>query len=166
MDTPERNFDPYAAPSVSDFSLQNESDNLSPDQRRLLKDFRSQSLALGVLWLFLSTIIAITTTLIIASSNLNYRVIGAASFSSLIMALCASAGIGTLMKRSWGIYVGLTLAYILLVLSALELSVCGVIFVIAILIQSYRILNFMKELRQAGIPLSTNPTTIRSSSAV
>lgn len=157
MDNPKNAFDPYAAPTVNDFSTQSGSAVLDPNYRKMLKDFRSQSLALGVLWLIFAAVVIGLALLVVFNSDEVEGGPVVAGGLALMGVVYTLAGVGTLMKQSWGIYVGLTIAYLSLAGSALRINLCGLIFTIAILIQGHRILKFMKQLKAAGIPLDTKP---------
>jgi hypothetical protein len=173
VDTPKSNFDPYAAPEPSSIYHQDDSSGLTYDQQKLLKDFRSQSLALGVLWLILAAIIgggAVALLLISWDTN---EPRGTEALPAILMAVSvllgtayALAGAGTLMKKPWGLYVGLTLSYLGLVVNLIRVNVCGLVIVVVILIQAHRVLKFMSLLRQAGIPLTSKPNSFRKSPPV
>ena len=164
MDTSKSTFDPYAAPAVSDFSLHNEADGLTQDHHKLLKDFRSQSLPLGVLWLLFATVLGLVAFLLIFSRSLSYSSGITAAVLALFPIAFSTGGIGTILKRSWGIYIGLAATYMALLGSILIMNVCGLFLIIAVLIQGHRIIKLMKALRTAGIPLSTKLQVARPGS--
>jgi hypothetical protein len=57
----------------------------------------------------------------------------------------------------WAVYTGLVLSYISLVGNLLQLNLCALAIVIAIIVQAHRVIGFASTIRAAGLPLDTQP---------
>jgi hypothetical protein len=151
------NSNPYAAPSLpaqkaSEFSAH------SPELSKVIKDFRAQSLALGVAWIIIGCLNAGVSALILSDQFLPNNALGIVV--PMIAALAGTwviAGIATLAKQLWGIYLGLVISYLGALGSLANLSICGLVILVLIIVQSHRVINFAKEIRAAGLPLNARP---------
>ena len=156
-------FAPFAPPAASSAASP-----VSPYQEHLpiLKQFREQMLALGVLWILLGTLGAVGGGAVVAGqlgqgqvddprvATLN-MVLGC--FAAGVGALWLIAGVGTLFKRMEAVVAGLVLSYIWLIGNVVGLNLCVAALAIVVLIQAHRVLRFASQLRAAGVPLDTKP---------
>lgn len=152
------NFDPYAAPTSAPALPYNTPTELSFEQKKLLKDFRSQSLALGVLWLIFAVVIfAAIVMLLVLGGPLDTRMT-ILIVTALVQGVAyVAAGVATLLKKPWGLYVGLVNAYLAVVSNLLGLNICALVISIVIIVQGHRVIGFIKQLNGQGIPLDTKP---------
>jgi hypothetical protein len=125
---------------------------------KVLKDFRSQSLALGVVWILLSG-------LALGAGALLGRGLPADDAGSQIILILfgvfgliwGDLGICTCLKQMWAVYAGLVLSYISVMGSLLSVNVCSLVLLAVIIIQAHRMIGFARELTRAGIPLTMRP---------
>lgn len=148
---------PYAAPQHG-FEPPS-SGEVPQDLRKLVKDFRSQSLALGVLWVIFAVIVGGLAVALVQVNN--FPGIQAepdfATTLALIMGCIGTgwliSGVGTLMKQMWGIYVGLAMSYLAIVGNLINLNLCGIVLIVIVLLQAHRVLSFANKMRAAGLAL-------------
>src|SRR3954471_10305728 len=155
MSSPDKNpfaeQNPYAPPTTpgGNFSINPSSHSL--EMSKLVKDFRAQSLALGVAWLIFGGLVVLAICLLLVVS-LTPQQFDATLFPILIGLMAISGigwlagGVGTLMKQVWGIYVGLVMSYFALVGNLLNFNICGLVIIIFILVQAHRVLTFANRM--------------------
>lgn len=128
----------------------------------VLRNFRSQVVALGVLWIFVGTA-ALVMGVVFAGYLSDFRevqdpihlgILGTAGLTWIVL------GVLVCLKQTWALHVALTLSYLSL-LGNLVWFQWPAIFVIAplilVIMQAHRVLNWARELTRAGIPLTTSP---------
>lgn len=141
---PQTDPQPGWKPSEIDYRLQ-----------RTIRDFRSQMLALGVAWILLGVLAGGVGAYLLANGpfgNLEQILLAIVAVSAL---LWLTLGTFTCLKQMWAVYAGLVLSYISLVGNLLNLNVCAVIIVIAIIVQAHRVIGFASQIKAAGLPLDT-----------
>ncbi len=126
---------------------------------KLLKDFRAQILALGAFWVFIG-LVAIVIGVLAGNGSLARD----DNAGMIVMAIMGIVGLGwmllgvmTCLKQTWAIYVALVLSYLSLISSLARFQICGIILLLVVILQAHRVLGWAKELRCAGIPLTTKP---------
>lgn len=167
-DTPP-SFNPYASPAVPAGVPPVLAGGQVVANRELLKRFRQQILALGVLWIIFGVLTLVIGCLLLASNQQLFARAGISPDDAmltggvllLISVVWLITGIGSCVKQIWAVYVGLVLSYLGLVNSVLSLNICSGIIALLIIIQAHRVLKFAKQLRQLGIPLTTRPEAIQ-----
>lgn len=153
MSNDPNNVNPYAVPeSAPQVAYQT-----STEQAKLIKDFRSQSLALAVLWILFGSLGVIGAVILVGNVVPNFRqdapmfvgtIAGATGIGWII------AGIATLLKQTWGLYLGIALCYLSVLGNLLRLNICALVILAVILLQAHRVLRFASRMRQEGIPLT------------
>ena len=132
---------------------------------KILKDFRSQIVALGAFWIFIGAVAAGLG--IIAGGVLSAaREVNPESTIVLVILLvsgCIWIGLGVLvcLKQMWAVYVALVLSYLSVVSSLFRLQICAVLLLVFVILQAHRVLGWAKQLRAAGIPLTTRPEDLQ-----
>jgi hypothetical protein len=130
---------------------------------KTLKQFRSQIAALGALWIFIGIAWLILGAL--ANTWGAYEkpeaVYVIAAFLITIALTWIVLGVLACMKQLPAVYIALALSYLLLVASLAELQVCLIVLLIIAILQAHRVLGWAKELRRAGIPLTTKPQDLQ-----
>jgi hypothetical protein len=126
-----------------------------PVDRVMVKKFRDQILALGVLWIIGGTLAA------------GIGVFGLARPSDAPVPLAVVAVLGlawivigvlTCLKHLWAVYVGLVLSYLSLVGQLVTLNLnLGLVVVILVILQAHRVSGWAKRMRAAGVPLTAKP---------
>lgn len=147
---------PYASPTTAPgFSPT----GLSPEMSKLVRDFRSQTLALGVLWIIFALLVGGLGIFLLLGQAEPFESLAPilAVIFGAISLVWAAAGVGTFCKKSWGIYTGLVMSYIALVGNVVNLNLCGLVIIVVVLFQAHRVLGFMQKMRAAGLPLNTLP---------
>jgi len=127
---------------------------------KLLKDFRSQIVALGAFWIFIGAV-AIAAGVMArfmttdsnhdAAANLLLTILGVAGSIWVVLGVCVC------LKQIWALYVALVLSYLSLLSSLFRLQFCAIVLLGVVVFQAHRVLRWSKELRGAGIPLTTRP---------
>ncbi|HEV7282466.1 MAG TPA: hypothetical protein VGN57_19845 [Pirellulaceae bacterium] len=156
-------FAAYAPPAAGSAATP-----VSPYQAYLpiLKQFREQMLALGVLWLLFGALGSVAGAALVAmhlgqfdvdAERLEGFPLFLALFALAIGLLWLFAGVGTLMKRQGAVIAGLVLSYLWLVGNVISLNLCLAALAIVVIIQAHRVLRFASQLRAAGVPLDTKP---------
>lgn len=132
----------------------------------ILKQFREQMLALGVLWILFGALGSVAGAALVAMhlgqiqvdpQRLDAFPLVLALFALGIGLLWLVAGIGTLMKRQGAVVAGLVLSYLWLLGNVVSLNLCLAALAIVVIIQGHRVLRFASQLRAAGVPLDTKP---------
>jgi hypothetical protein len=140
----------------------------SPYQEYLpiLKQFREQMLALGVLWILFGTLGSVAGAALVAMhlgqiqidpARLDSFPLVLTLFALAIGLLWLFAGVGTLMKRQEAVVAGLVLSYLWLLGNVISFNLCLAALAIVVIIQGHRVLRFASQLRAAGVPLDTKP---------
>jgi hypothetical protein len=128
---------------------------------KVLRDFRSQIVALGAFWIIIGAIatgmgVYLTTQ---DAQNPNQKIL------MIVVAVMGGAWIalGALVcaKQIWALYIGLVLSYLSLVGNLVNLNICAIVLVAVVILQAHRVLGWVKQLRAAGIPLSTRPEDLQ-----
>ncbi|MCC6511526.1 MAG: hypothetical protein IT423_20675, partial [Pirellulaceae bacterium] len=146
---------PYAPVEASTADV-----HLSGVDTKLIRDFRAQILALGVLWIVfgLAAMAIIPAALYGAFPGIDGDVTRIAILVAVVGSVALGwlvSGVAALCKLSWGVYLGLVFSYISLIGNLLQVSVCGVVILLVVIIQAHRVLGFAKQMKSQGIPLST-----------
>jgi hypothetical protein len=158
---------PYASPAPAPLSAGAPMTTPTVAMIKLVKDFRSQIHALGGFWIFIGGLVAVL--MVVASGTLvgqagevdeNARLIAMGIFFAIGGAWIA-LGVFTCLKQMWAVYVGLVLSYLSVIGNVINLNVCGLVILAAVIIQAHRVIGWSKQLRQAGIPLTTRPEQLR-----
>lgn len=125
---------------------------------KLVKDFRSQSLALGVLWVIFGLLCVGVLAALFGGAMPNMQGEAMGSAFAVILGVIAVgwlvSGVLALMKNIWGVYFGLVLSYLSLIGNVLQMSVCGIVILIVIAIQAHRVIGFANKMKSLGIPLN------------
>ena len=128
---------------------------------KLLKQFRQQIHALGGFWIFIGSV-ATALSIFLATSAGN--ALGMRGENIILVAVVGvagviwfSVGVATCFKQMWAVYVGLGLSYLSVLGNLINLNICGLIILAAVILQAHRVLGFAKRLRFLGIPLTTRP---------
>lgn len=135
----------------------------------ILKKFKQQILALGVLWIILGLLnsgagIAI---IVLGGTQLQggqqfapdptqvavFTVLGV--ISAIFGLTWLVVGVASLMKQIWAVWVGTVLSGIGIALSLLNLNCCLLLLLIATLFQGIRVIGFAGQLKKAGVPLTS-----------
>jgi hypothetical protein len=127
----------------------------APVDRVMVKKFRDQILALGVLWIIIGTLAA----------GLGVFGLGRTSDAPVLLSIVVILGlawivIGVLacLKHMWAVYAGLVLSYLSLVGQLVNLNLnLGLLVVILVIFQAHRVIGWAKQMRAAGIPLTAKP---------
>ncbi|HEY2411530.1 MAG TPA: hypothetical protein VGI40_04780 [Pirellulaceae bacterium] len=135
---------------------------------KVLKDFRSQIIALGAFWIFIGVVV-IAAGVVVSMSNEASRDpttmdILVAVFG-VMGAIWVALGVCVCLKQIWAVYVALTFSYLSLIGNLLRLQICGIVLLGAVIFQAHRVLRWAKELQAAGIPLTTRPEHLQFESA-
>lgn len=125
---------------------------------KVLRDFRTQIVALGVVWLLLAGLV------LGASAMLGGMLEGDDSTDQIfliVMGVCGliwgTLGIGACLKQMWAVYAGLVLSYLSAAGNLPSLNLCPIIILAVVIIQAHRVIGFARELQRAGIPLTARP---------
>jgi hypothetical protein len=152
---------PYRAPEHFETSNVYEGDVY---QRKMLKDFRSQILALGVFWIIIGTLV---TALGIFAGGTTFDSYEEGDFETLVRVVFIVIGaswtvLGVLscLKQVWAVYVGLVLSYISLLGNLINVNLCGLIILIVVIVQAHRVIGWAGKLRRVGIALTARPDQI------
>lgn len=149
---------PYAAPPIAP-EMPFDSGERSIAMTKIIKDFRAQSLALGVVWIIFGVLAAGLTVLIGATDTLGDIENGGPIFLAILAIIAViwfAAGIGTLMKQIWGVYIGLVMGYLSLVGNLMSFNLCALVITIFVLVQAHRVLGFARKMQAENIPLNVH----------
>jgi hypothetical protein len=145
---------PYQSPAAPTPTIQPSSE---AHQRllKVLKDFRSQIIALGALFIILGAIAAAAGVFILQSGKEGPQIVGgfvvAIALAWFLLGACICA------KQIWALYSALVLCYLSVIGNVVNFNLCSLIILAIVILQSHRVLGWAKQLRQAGIPLTTRP---------
>jgi hypothetical protein len=157
------NFDssnPYQAPPPTAPVVAPEPTN--NELLEMLKNFRSQIVALGAFWIFIGVmwcILGLVLTGLIATS-VGPRVEGGVLLGNVLVALGLAwvvLGIMACLKQIWTVYVGLGLSYLSLLGNLLNFNLCGLVILIVVIVQAHRVIGWAGKLTRVGIPLEALP---------
>jgi hypothetical protein len=156
----EKPVNPYAAPQYAE-GMSGAVGGRTAAQIKLIKDFRSQSLALGVAWCIFALLCLIGLAALVAFSGLaaGDERMQAVPVGLLmgILGVCGViwlvSGIFTLMKQTWGIWLGTIASGLSAVGNLLNFNLCGLAIAGILLWQGIRVIGFMNEMTRLGIPL-------------
>ncbi len=163
-------FNPYASPSATPGIPPINVGGKVASSRELLRKFRQQILALGVLWIIFGVFaLAVGIFFLVASDQPFFgrarvdpndaKLTG--GILLLFSAIWFATGIGSCVKQIWAVYVGLVLSYLGLVNAVFSLNICSGIITLLIIIQAHRVVKFAKQLRHLGIPLTARPEAVQ-----
>lgn len=148
---------PYQSPA---FTAEVASGGISAEDRGILRKFRQQMLALGVLWILLGLfaiglgVYVLSTIAPFMSESARYVLIGITLVSGTLHLLI---GVLTCCRQIAAVYVGLVLGYLSLVGNLLNLNLCALAILAVVLIQAHRVIGWARHLKRQGIALSTKP---------
>lgn len=118
-------------------------------------------MALGALWIFIGAAAAVLDEISRFAltrgnfdengANVLLAMLGVAGVIWIALGVCAC------LEQTWALYVGLALSYLSLVSSLFRLQICSLVLLGVVIFQAHRVLRRAKELRAAGIPLTTRP---------
>lgn len=131
--------------------------DMTEDHAKLVKDFRSQSLSLGVLWLIFGSFGLTLIGVAFAYGNPIFD-----SKDPIFMAFIATvtlfavawvvSGVLAVRRQLVGVYVGLGLTYLLLIPNLYLMNLCGIVILLVVLLQSHRVIGFARKMRELNIP--------------
>lgn len=128
----------------------------------MLKKFREQVLALGVLWIIIGTAVALLAGLALAGNQMFAGALG--GDIQVLLVVVATMGLAwivlgvlTCLKQIRAVYVGLVLSYLSLIGNLLNLNLCGIVVVIVVILQAHRVIGWAHRLQAAGVPLTARP---------
>jgi large-conductance mechanosensitive channel len=126
---------------------------------KLLSDFRSQILALGVFWIAIGGVVVGAAVLLFTQVEIVAPVIVGllAGIGLVWMAL----GLLACLKHLWAVYVALVLSYLSVIGNLVNFNLCGLVILGAVIVQAHRVIGWAKELQRAGIPLNTQPKDLQ-----
>jgi hypothetical protein len=149
---------PYQAPAAAAFAVEPE----GHPYRKVLKDFRSQIVALGALWLIVGGLAAVIGVDLNGSVS-NEATLGPFGIAGLARLLVVTGilsmvlGVCACLKQLWAVYVGLALSYLSVVGNLITFNICCLAVLPIVIIQAHRVIGFARQLNRAGIPLTTRP---------
>ena len=131
---------------------------------KLLKQFRQQIHALGGFWIFIGSVATALSIFLVATAG---NALGMRGENVVIMVVIGitgliwlAVGVATCLKQMWAVYVGLGLSYLSVLGNLINLNICGLIILAAVILQAHRVLGFASRLRFLGIPLTTRPAQL------
>jgi hypothetical protein len=152
---------PYQSPQAPGPAISGE---VEADERllKMLRDFRSQIVALGAFWIIIGVIAAGLGVLAGGAVADSDRTLGTVLLAILVGfgMLWITLGALVCLKQMWALYVALALSYLSLVSSVLRLQVCSIVLLIVVIVQAHRVLRWAKELTAARIPLTSRPADL------
>lgn len=133
--------------------------NVDPEE---ITKFRREMHGLGGFWIFIGVLVVfLGIALGSGAQGLNQIPgglgAGIAVVFGILGAIWIGLGVFTCMKHMWAVWVGLVLSYLSLLGNLINLNVCGLIVLAAVIVQAHRCINRARELDAAGIPLDTRP---------
>lgn len=152
-------LNPYESPreAAQGFAPTYQAGNL--EHFKLLKQFRQQIHALGGFWIFIGSIAtALCVGLLVTQGELlgmqveNVVLLAVAGVAGVIW---LTVGIASCFKQIWAVYLGLGLSYLSILGNLINLNICGLIILAAVILQAHRVIGFASRLRRLGIPLTT-----------
>ncbi|MCE9525625.1 MAG: hypothetical protein K8R36_06185 [Planctomycetales bacterium] len=152
-------LNPYEPPreAVQAYSPVYQAGNL--EHFTLLKQFRQQIHALAGFWIFIGCLSLAICIFVAATSGNMLGMQGGNVVMMMILGIAAiiwlSIGVATCFKQIWAVYLGLGLSYLSVIGNLINLNVCGLIILGAVILQAHRVLGFAKRLQGLGIPLTT-----------
>lgn len=132
----------------------------------VIKKFRDQSLALGVLWILLGCLAGGLVWFVTRGGSGGGGGMGAPlggagglvlGITGALALLWIALGVLTCLKQIWAVYVGLVLSYISVVANLVQLNVCALIILAFVILQAHRVIGWAGKLRAAGVPLTAKP---------
>ncbi len=137
---------------------------------KVLKDFRSQIIALGAFWIFIG-VVAITAGVFVgymanqadqdpATMKILLAILG------VMGAIWVGLGVCVCFKQIWALYVALVLSYVSIISSVFRLQLCSIVLLGAVIFQAHRVLRWANELQAAGIPLTTRPEHLQITTTI
>ena len=124
---------------------------------KLVRNFRVQAVALGVIWIIFGVAPLITIGFAVALDWTPLGRMAQAAVALVLLAMSGAAvalGVATCLKKLWAFYTGLVLSYLLLFVFVVSLNVCSIVMVIPVVLQTHRVIRWAGQLRAAGIPLT------------
>jgi len=158
------NFDqtnPYQSPPTA-APLAPVSSQANLQHLKMLKDFRSQIVALGAFWIIIGGLAAImgifATSFLITANDVAPQTLAMMCGIIVVLGLAwVTLGVLACLKQMWAVYVGLVLSYISLVGNLINLNICGLVILVVVIIQAHRVIGWAGQLTRARIPLNTRP---------
>lgn len=159
---------PYASPAAVDDELPLQT---TDNSRALLQQFRAQMHGLAVLWLLVGVLVSVLGLAFLSGELLAigetfFRFEGIFVGLAILTAgaLWLIAGLITLFKRLWAVYLGLVGSYVALALFVIAgiawsevATLVPIMFFGIAIVQSHRLIGWANDLRNRGIPLSARP---------
>lgn len=162
---------PYSAGTNFENPMTAIQGGITPENAEVLKKFKQQILALGVLWIILGVLgIGFAALMFTGGSALQ---MGQASpppglppeaagllmmFAGVLTAVglaWLASGVFSLMKQIWAVYFGAILTGLSLIGNLLNLNLCTILILAVVLIQAIRVIMYAGQLNRAGIPLNS-----------
>jgi hypothetical protein len=142
---------PYAPPALIEPAQPSAH---SPELSRVIRDFRSQSLALGVGWVLFGAA-ALGWSVFLPDIGEWLQLIRLTV--GVIGGCWLVAGIATVAKQPWGVLLGLVISYLAVLASALTFNICLIVILIMFILQGHRVLGYAKQIQAAGLKLNVRP---------
>jgi hypothetical protein len=130
--------------------------------RELVKKFRDQTLALGVLWIILGTATAAMGGIFLRRTPGYLHAVGPSVYALLLVNVVLNLvwvvlGVLTCMKQLGAVHVGLVLSYLFLLERVVSLNVPMAVILIAVILQAHRVIGWARQMRAASVPLTAKP---------
>lgn len=156
----EKPVNPYAAPQFAE-GMSGAVGGRTAAQIKLIKDFRSQSLALGVAWCIFAGLCVIGLVAFAALSGMTAGderlqavpmglLMGILAVCGVIWLVC---GVFTLMRQIWAVWLGSIVCGLSVAGNLINLNICGLVIAGLLLWQGIRVIGFANEMSRLGIPL-------------
>lgn len=127
-----------------------------PVDAAVIKTFRDQVVALGVVWIIFGVLAAGLVLLIRGNPDLASMLGGAQTGLLILIAVMGIVwfvlGVLTCLKQMVAVYVGLALSYLSLVGQVLNFNVIAAVILVLIILQAHRVIRLAKQLRPADVP--------------
>lgn len=131
----------------------------------LVRQFRREAHGLGGVWVFFGCICLLLAVVAPNMGNVNEAGPVLAVVFGGIGVGWLTLGIFTFLKHLWAIYLGLAVSYVSAVGNLVSLgqggNACGLIIVVAIIIQAHKVISRANKMKKAGIPLTARPESLR-----
>jgi hypothetical protein len=124
--------------------------------RALMEKFGDQILALGFFWILMGA--GLSFLVLEGNRNLGGMFAPDARTLQVIVGIVGGTwialGVLTIFRKTWAVYTGLALSYLLLLAQTLTLSLCTIAILVLVILQAHRVIGWSRRLRAAGVPPS------------